>query len=186
VTGVTAPPPAIGPSRGPIVGRLAAALFLRREFYEQAAADPTATGPSGAALCLIALVRESVSIYELAQVERVWGLALPVVVILALLSWLLMAAAAWLVARQVVRPPVDYRTFLRCLGFAQAPTMLIAFAYVLDPALYLAAHVLLIAWALAALVVAMRAATAVGTGRAVLLALPVFLVQQLLLAVTRL
>lgn len=178
--------PTIGPTRGPVVSRLAAALFLQRQFYEQAAAETTATGPAGAVLCLVALARESVTIYELAQVERVWGLAIPVVVIIALLSWLLMGATAWLVARPFVRPPVDFRRFLRCLGFAQTPTMLIAFAYALDPALYLPAHVILIAWALAGIVVAMRAATAASTGRAILLALPVFVVQQLLLAVSRL
>lgn len=178
------PPESIGPTRGPLIGRLFAALTLQREFYDRAADDETATGPAGAVLCLIALVRESVSVYELSHTERLWGLALIVVVTLALLSWLLLGGVAWLTAWLGAPRRVGYRRLLRCLAFAQAPTAMLIVAYALDASLFPVAHVLLLLWAFAGITVGMRAACAVGTRRAAVLAVPPFLAQQLLLGFT--
>jgi hypothetical protein len=79
-----------------------------------------------------------------------------------------------------------FRRLLRCLGFAQAPTLMLAtLASVSDPTLYSIACIALLAWAFAANVVALRAAAQTATGRAVLLAVPVFLVQLVLLVGSR-
>lgn len=177
--------PTIGPTSGPIVSRIGAALFLRRDFYERAAAEPTATGPAGAIVSLVALARESVVIYEISQVWSAWALILPIFVVLALLSWLLIGSAAWLVTRPLHTAPA-FRRLLRCLGFAQAPTLMLAtLASVSDSTLYSIACIALLAWAFAANVVALRAAAQTATGRAVLLAVPVFLVQLVLLVGSR-
>ncbi len=177
-----APPAAVNPGSGPLLGRLIAALFLNRRFYEAAAVDAAATGPAGALLCIIALIRQSVTIWQIAQVHPLWGIALLVVVALALVSWLLLGGIGWLVARLGAPQPVGYTRLLRCLGFGQAPTILLPLAYLFDPSLYWLAHLGLLAWTFAGMFVAMRAATATGPGRAVLLTIPVFLVQQVLLA----
>ncbi|MCW5954731.1 MAG: YIP1 family protein [Propionibacteriaceae bacterium] len=186
MTSVPPPAPAsVGPTSGPIAARVGAALLLRRDFYERAAADPTATGPAGAMVCLVTLARESVVIYELSQVEKLWGLILPVLVALALIAWLLLGSVAWLVTRLTASRPA-FRRLLRCLGFAQTPTMLLAtLAAASDPTLYLALYGLLMLWAFAALVVALRAAATVTTGAAIPLALPVFLAQLALLLLSR-
>ncbi|HSP99571.1 MAG TPA: YIP1 family protein [Candidatus Dormibacteraeota bacterium] len=178
-------PPPIGPTSGPIVARIAAALFLRRDFYARAAADPRATGPAGAIVCLVALARESVVIYEVSQVSRVWGVIVPILVLLALIAWLLIGTVAWVVTRPLRTPP-DFRRLLRCLGFAQTPTMMLAtLASVSDPTLYLIAYAALMLWALVGVAVALRAAAETTTGWAVLLALPVFIVQFALLNLSR-
>lgn len=177
--------PAIGPTSGPVVSRIAAALFLRRDFYERAAAETTATGPAGGIVCLVALARESVVIYEISQVWGAWALILPILVVLALLSWLLIGSAAWLVTRPLRTAP-PFRRLLRCLGFAQTPTMMLAtLASVSDSTLYLVAYVVIMTWAFAANVVALRAAADTTTGRAAVAAVPVFLVQFVLLLVSR-
>lgn len=179
---MAAPPATIGPSSGPLLGRLFAALFLNRRFYEAAAADTAATGPAGALLCVIALVRQSVTIWEIAQVHAVWTIALLVIVALALVSWLVLGGAAWLIALVGAPQRVAYTRLLRTLGFGQAPTILLPLAYLFDPSLYWLAHVILLTWTFAGLFVALRAAAGTGPVRTVLLAVPVFLVQQVLLA----
>ncbi len=184
MTGPARPPHAIGPTSGPLVSRIGAALFLRRDFYERAAVEASATGPAGAIVSLVALARESVVIYEISQVWRGWGLIVPILVVFALVVWLLIGAVAWLVTRPLGSAP-DFRRLLRCLGFAQTPTLLLAtLASMSDPTLYLVVYVILMLWAFAAVVVALRAATGQSTGRAALLAVPVFLAQFVLLALT--
>jgi hypothetical protein len=168
-----------------VTARIGAALFLRRDFYERAATETAATGPAGAIVALAALARESVVIYEISQVWQAWTVVLPVLVVIALVSWVLIAAAGWLVSRFIALPP-GFGRLLRCLGFAQTPTMMLAtLASASDPRVYFVAYVALMTWIAAANVVAMRAAAATTTGRAVLLALPVFLVQFALLLVSR-
>ena len=123
-------------------------------------------------------------IYEISQVWRAWGLIVPILVVMALLAWVLIGGVAWLVTRPVRSRP-DFRRLLRCLGFAQTPTMLLAtLASMSDPTLYLVAYAVLMLWACAAVVVAMRAAAEQTTGWAALLALPVFLAQFVILALT--
>lgn len=175
----------LGPTSGPISARVGAALFLRRDFYERAAADSAATGPAGAMVALVALARESVVIYEISKVWRAWTVVLPVLAVLALVAWVVIGAAGWLVTRFVASPP-SFTRLLRCLGFAQTPTMMLAtLASASDPTVYFAAYAALMAWIFAGNVVAMRAAAATTTGRAALLALPVFVVQFALLLLSR-
>jgi len=187
MTEPTAPPPrrSFGPAGGPIAQRLASALALRHAFYRTAADDVGGTGPLGGFVCFIALLRESGTVYGLSQVERFWGVALLVVALLALLRWLAVGAVALGVAR-LGRSAAPFTRLLRTLGYADAPTIFIAIAPWLTPALYLPAHLGLLAWAFAATWVALRAATGAAGGRAALLAVPVFLAQQFTLALIRL
>ena len=181
----TRPPAPIGPTTGPVAARIGAALFLRRDFYERAATETAGTGPAGAIVSLVALARESVVIYEISQVWRAWAVVLPVLVVIALLNWLLIGGAGWLVSRFVASPP-SFGRLLRCLGFAQTPTMMLAtLASASNQTVYLVAYSVLMGWIFAANVVAMRAAAATTTGRALLLAVPVFIVQFVLLLLSR-
>ena len=165
--------------------RIGAALFLRRDFYERAATDTAATGPAGAIVALVALARESVVIYEISKVWQAWTVVMPILVVIALVSWVLIGAAGWLVTRFAGSPP-SFARLLRCLGFAQTPTMMLAtLASASDPRVYFVAYAALMSWIFAANVVALRAAAATTTGRALLLAVPVFLVQFALLLVSR-
>lgn len=183
---MSAAPASIGPTRGPLLSRIAAALSLRPEFYAAAAADRTATGPAGAIVCVTAMLRESVVIYELSQVLRVWGLVLPILAVLALTGWLLIAGVAWLLTRPGSTATTSFGSLLRCLGFAQTPTMLLAtLAATTDPTLYLLLYGGFTAWTFAAIVVALRAAASISTAHAVTLAVPVFLAQFAVLTLSR-
>lgn len=186
MTAVAAPAPNMGPSSGPLLSRIGAALALRRAFYAAAAAEASATGPAGAMVALAALGREAVLIYEISKVWRSWPWVLPIIACLALVAWVLLGAVAWMVTRPFFRPAPEFRRLLRCLGFAQAPTMLLALlAAASDPWVYLVAYVAVMAWVYAALAVALRAAAATSTSRAAMLAVPVFLVQFTLLLLSR-
>jgi hypothetical protein len=176
---------ALTPSAGPLVPRIINALLLRREFYGAVAADPHATGPAAGVVCLVALAREAVSLTSIAQVHPAWGLAVLSVVVIALVGWLLYGAFAYAVAWLLAPGPVELRRVLRCLGFAETVTVLRLIAFLVDPSFYPALHVALLAWAFAAVFVALRAATPAPTARLLLIAIPTFVAQQLVLAVGR-
>jgi len=172
-------------STGPIVPRIINAILLRRDFYAAVAADPHATAPAAGIVCLTALARESVGLASLAQVHPIWGLAALAVVILALAGWVVYGVFAYAVARLLAPGPVELRRVLRCLGFAETVTVLRLIAYLVDPSWYTPLHVALLAWAFAAVFVALRAAAPAPTRRLVLIAIPSFVAQQLVLAVGR-
>lgn len=169
-------PPPFGPTGGPIALRLWSALRLDLDFYRRIAADQHGTGPVGAFVCLIAMLRESGVIYDLSQVERLWALVLPVFALLALARWLLIGAVALGVMR-LSGSAVSYRTLLRTLGYADAPTIFVVLGVWLPTEFLQLADVTLLIWTFAATVVALRAATDAPTGRAVALAIPVFVAQ---------
>jgi len=179
------PPSGSAPSSGPLITRLTSALAVRLEFYRAAAGDVGGTGPAGAVICVIALVRDAPVIYALSQTMRVWSIALPFIAVAALLRWLAVAAVAFGLVR-LGRVPASYASLLRVLAYADAPTMLLALTPWVAPAWYLPAHIGLLVWPFVATLVALRAASGASPARAALLAVPVFLAQQYGLALIRL
>ncbi|MEO8601376.1 MAG: YIP1 family protein [bacterium] len=184
----TDPPPIprrpliLAPSGGPIINRLVSALMLRPEFYAAAAADVDGTGATGAIICLIALLRDSPFLYHLSQTEPAWGLALLLTALLALLRWAAVGLFALAVSR-LARTRPTYRSLLRVLAYAEAPTLLIAFDPWLPPAsqlLYLP-DIAMNVWTFTATLIAMRAATQTSLMRAAWLAVPIYLVQRITL-----
>lgn len=176
---------ALNPSTGPLVPRIINAILLRREFYDAVAADPRATAPAGAVVCLAALARESVGLWSVSQVHAAWGLAAVAVVIVALAGWLLYGGASYAAARLFAPAPVEFKRLLRCLGFAETVTMLRLVAFLVDERFFLALHLVLLAWSCAAVFVAVRAATRAAPARLLAIALPSFVAQQAVLAVGR-
>lgn len=157
----------LNPATGPLLPRLFNALFLRREFYESVAATPGATGPAGAVVCLAAIARESVGLYEISQGFKAWGLVLVVIVVFALLRWLAYSAVMYPVARLISGRKVGYATLLRCLGFAETPAVASLAAFLVGDDLYPFIKFAVGAWLLLATIVAVRAAAGVTTARAV-------------------
>jgi hypothetical protein len=156
----------INPSTGPLLPRLIKAILLRREFYEAVADDPRATGPAGAIVCIAALARESVGLYELSQDFKGWGLILLLIVVFATLRWLLYATIMYPVARAISAAPLGYARLLRCLGFAETPAVLSLASFMVDDQFYPWVQFVVGAWLLLATIVAVRAATRVSTARA--------------------
>ncbi len=155
---------AYDPTRGPLLPRLVHALLLRREFYEAVAAAPKATGPAGAIVCLVAMVRESVRIYELSQEYKAWGLFLLMVAVFAVMS-----------GKQF-----GYTRLLRCLGFAETPAVMTVIGFLLDERFWPWVRLAVGAWLLLATIVAVRAATEVTLARAVVIGVLGFAAYQAL------
>lgn len=162
-------PSAINPATGPLFPRLINAILLRREFYEAVAATPGATGPAGAIVCLAAMARESVGLYEISQGFKAWGLVLVIIVVFAILRWLLYASVMYPIARLISGRPLGYTRLLRCLGFAETPAVLSLVAFLFDDRFFPFVQFAVGAWLLLATIVAVRAATRVSTRRAVVI-----------------
>src|SRR5262245_54648312 len=145
------------------------ALLLRRDFYEAVAAEPKATGPAGAIVCLAAVARESVGVYEISQEYKAWGLLLLLVVVFALIRWVAYTTVMFPIARLLSANRVGYTRLLRCLGFAETPAVMTVFGFLLDERFWPWVSFAVGAWLLAATVVAVRAATQVTLARAVII-----------------
>lgn len=160
------PDRAVDPSSGPLLPRLISAVLLRRAFYDAVAADRRATGPAGAIVCLAAIARESVSLYQLSQGFTTWGFVLVLIVLFALARWLVYASIMFPIARALGGPAVPYTRLLRCLGFAETPAVLSLIGLLGDEQLLPWIQFGVGVWLLAATIVAVRSATGTSTGRA--------------------
>jgi hypothetical protein len=173
-----------GPTGGPIVQRFWSALRLDLHFYRGAAADGGGTGPAGAIVGIIAIVRDSPVLYAISLVSQVWAIALPIIAAAALLRWVIVAGVAFGILR-LCRSAATFTSLLRVLAYADAPTMLFALTPWLEPAWFLPAHIVLLSWSCAATLVALYAADSGPLWRAALVTVPVFLVQQMGLGLMR-
>lgn len=156
-------------SSGPLLPRLLHAILLRPGFYQAVAADPRATGPAGALVCMAAVARESVGLYEVSQVYHAWGLLLLLIVLFALVRWVVYAAVIYPIARVLAGSGLGYTRLLRCLGFAEAPAILLALGPMLGDDLQPWLTFAVGAWLLAATIVAVGAATGAARSRAVVI-----------------
>lgn len=159
----------ISPSGGPLLPRLFNALLLRRSFYDAVAADTRATGPAGAVVCLAAVARESVALYQLSEASQGWGLILALIVVFAILRWLLYASVMYPIARALSSQPVEYKRLLRCLGFAETPAVISLVGFLVDDSLFPYVQFGVGVWLLLATIVAVRSATGERTRRAILI-----------------
>jgi len=160
-------PRSVSPSGGPLLPRIVNAILLRPAFYEAVAADRHAIGPAGAIVCLAAIARESVGLYQLSQGFKAWGFVLALVAVFAIVRWLVYASIMYPIARAVAGTAVEYKRLLRCLGFAETPAMLLVVGVAVDEHFFPWIQFGVGAWLLAATVVAVRSAARVSTGRAV-------------------
>jgi hypothetical protein len=156
----------IDPSTGPLLPRLGQAILLRREFYDAVAADPRATGPAGAIVCIAALARESIGLYQLSQDVKAWGLVLLLVVVFAIFRWLLYTAVMYPVARGLSGLPVPFKRLLRCLGFAETPAVLSLAGFLVPDQFHPWVQFGVGAWLLLATIVAVRSAAGASMQRA--------------------
>jgi hypothetical protein len=164
----TSPPrTTLNPSTGPIIPRLINAILLRRDFYDAVANDARATGPAAAIVCIVELLSKSVIIHQLSQEFKAWGLLLIFFAILGLVRWLIYATFMYPIARLIIGQPIGYKRLLRCLGFAETPSVLLLLGYlVADVRYHTAVQVVVTVWLLLSTIVAVRSATGASTERA--------------------
>lgn len=156
--------PASTASRGPLTQQIFHAILLRRELFERVANDPEAGRLAGGIVCLCALAQPTV----MTEILGVWGLV--VAMILGVLRWWFFTILTWPVARLIAWKPVDYRRLLRCLGFAEAPSVLNLVGLALDASMQSWVGAAVGVWLLATATVAVRAACEVSTVRALAIA----------------
>ena len=163
------PPNLLQSPRSPFLYRILAAIFLRRDLYEDVAADRYATGPAIAVVCVSALVRHLLApsaIMQIFQEEGIptWGML--VIILLSVVFWLLFTTLVFGIAKLLADQPVGYTRLLRCLGFAEAPSMLGVIPFAVGGFWFVPLRIAVWFWLLAATIVAVRAALTVTTARA--------------------
>jgi hypothetical protein len=149
--------------------RLVGALRLDGSVYEEVANDPGALAhAAGVVTCVAAAHAIGVSFSTTPMRAGLDAVS-------AFGFWLLTAALVWSVGK-LLRHPGDFGRVLRAVGFAMSPLILVAL--ILVPNEWIRAGVLLVTYALlfGALVVAVRPALRVDTGRAAFVCILVALI----------
>ena len=149
--------------------RLVGAFRLDGSVYEEVASDPGALAQAAAVVACVAVAR------AIGIASSTTPMQAAIASVSAFGFWLLTAALVWSVGN-VLRHPSEFARVLRAVGFAMSPLILVAL--VLVPNEWVRAGVMLVTYALlfGALVVAVRPALRVDTGRAAFVCILVALI----------
>lgn len=142
--------------------RMVGAALLDVNTYEEVEADTNATAQAGAVVALTA-VAAAIGQLSLGPVAMV-GNALA-----TLVHWIVWAGITYVVGDKIFGGTATWGELLRTLGFAKAPGVLAAVAFI--PLVGALVHVAIAPWLLVTGVVAIRQALDFSTGKAVLTAL---------------
>ena len=138
-----------------LVGRMIGAAMLDVATYEEVEHDTSATTQAGLVVVLAAVAQ---------------GIASPAGVISgvigSLIGWLAMAGLTYFIGTRLFKGTATWGELLRTLGFATAPGILYIVGII--PVLGWLASLAIMIWVLVAVVIAIRQALDVTTGKAVL------------------
>lgn len=141
--------------RNSLVGRMIGAATLDVATYEEVEHDTSATTQAGLVVVLAAVAQ---------------GIASPAGVISgivgSLIGWLAMAGLTYFIGTRLFKGTATWGELLRTLGFATAPGILYIVGII--PVLGWLASLAIMVWILVAVVIAIRQALDVTTGKAVL------------------
>lgn len=149
-------------AQGDLVGRMLGAAKLDIQTYEEVEADLTAT-PQAATVVVLAAVASAIAAS---------GTGLGAIIfapIWQIIGWLIWAAVTYFIGSTLFRGTATWGELLRTLGFAQAPNLLLIFAFL--PLVGGLLRFVVGIWVLVAGVVAIRQALDFSTGKAVLTAI---------------
>jgi len=149
-------------AQGDIVQRMIGAATLNVQTYEEVEADQTAT-PQAAAVVAMAAVASAVGSAGQGMV------AIAFAPIWQILGWMLWAGVTYVVGAKIFDGTATWGELLRTLGFAQAPSILLIFAFL--PFFGGLLQTVVGIWVLVAGIIAIRQALDFGTGKAILTAL---------------
>jgi len=148
-------------AQGDLVGRMLGAAKLDVQTFEEVEHDTTATSQA-AAVVAMAAVASAVAATNTGMggvlFAPVWQL----------ISWLIWAGVTYLIGARIFGGTATWGELLRTLGFAQAPALLLIFAFL--PLVGGLLKVVVGFWVLIAGIIAIRQALDFGTGKAVLTA----------------
>jgi len=149
-------------AQGDLIGRMLGAAKLDVQTFEEVEADTTATGQAAAVVAMAAVasaIGASGQGIFAAAFAPVWQI----------IGWLIWAGVTYLVGANLFGGKATWGELLRTLGFAQAPSVLLIFAFL--PLVGGLLKSVVGIWVLVAGIVAIRQALDFGTGKAVLTAL---------------
>ena len=154
--------PSAGGTRRSWAARIVGAAMLDTSVYNEVEHDPSATGQAAGVVMVVA-VATAIGAAGSAESGAVGG------IIGALAGWLIWAGVTYLVGDKLLGGTATWGELLRTLGFAQSPGIL--YAAVALPFVGPMIDGLVALWILVAVIVAIREALDVSTGKAVLTAL---------------
>jgi len=149
-------------AQGDLVGRMLGAAKLDIQTYEEVEADLTAT-PQAATVVVLAAVASAIAAS---------GTGLGAIIfapIWQIIGWLIWAGVTYFIGSTLFQGTATWGELLRTLGFAQAPNLLLIFAFL--PLVGGLLRFVVGIWVLVAGVVAIRQALDFSTGKAVLTAI---------------
>ncbi len=149
-------------AQGDMVARMLGAAKLDVQTYEEVEADLDATGQAAAVVALAA-VATAVGAADLGIIATVFA------TVWRVLGWMLWAAITYVIGDKIFGGSATWGELLRTLGFAQAPALLLFFAFL--PLVGGVLEVVVGIWVLVAGIIAIRQALDFGTGKAILTAL---------------
>lgn len=149
-------------AQGDLVGRMLGAAKLDVQTYEEVEADTTATSQAAVVVAMAAVAS------AIASSNAGLG-ALIFAPIWQILGWLIWAGVTYLIGDKLFGGTATWGELLRTLGFAQAPSLLLVFAFL--PLLGGLLKIVVGIWVLIAGVIAIRQALDFSTGKAILTAL---------------
>lgn len=149
-------------AQGDMVARMLGAAKLDVQTYEEVEADLDATGQAAAVVALAA-VATAAGAADLGIIATVFA------TVWRVLGWMLWAAITYVIGDKIFGGSATWGELLRTLGFAQAPALLLFFAFL--PLVGGVLEVVVGIWVLVAGIIAIRQALDFGTGKAILTAL---------------
>jgi len=161
-------------AQGDIVQRMLGAATLNIDTFEEVEADETATMQAAAVVAMVAVASAVGSVGS-------GGQSILFAPVGQIIGWLIWAGVTYIIGDKIFGGTATWGELLRTLGFAQAPGLLLLFAFV--PLLGGLLRTVVAIWMLVAGIIAIRQALDFGTGKAVLtavigwlaLAIPAFL-----------
>lgn len=138
-----------------LVGRMVGAATLDVATYEEVEHDTTATTQAGAVVVLAAIAQGVASPYT----GVIYG------VVSSLIGWIVMAGLTFFIGTRLFKGTATWGELLRTLGFATAPGLLHILGII--PILGGLVGFIVMLWVLVAIVIGIRQALDVTTGKAV-------------------
>ena len=148
-----------GSERRSLVARIAGAAMLDTTVYREVEHDASATGQAAGVVIMVSLA-------GMVGGAATTGVGLVSGIVGALVGWLVWGGVAYWVGDELLGGTASWGELLRTLGFAQAPGILFVAAAV--PFVGGLVEAVVGLWILVAVVVALREALDVSTGKAVL------------------
>lgn len=138
--------------------RMRGAALLDVPTYEEVEHDTTATGQAAGVVGLVAVASAIGSIGH-------GGLTMGGSIVWAFVGWLVWSGLCYLIGTRLFDGQATWGEVLRTVGFAQTPALLTAIAFI--PLLGVLVRLVVFFWLLAAVVVALRQALDISTGKAI-------------------